>query len=73
MRVEDDGHLCLHMCDLENSITYNYPPVLSNFRHYATVAAAYANRAGYKVTFVEPGKPIVRIKGNKFFEEKKVK
>ena len=70
MKVEEDGHLCLHLVDLEKRV--DHPLTIKDFRYDAQVAAAYANRAGYRVTFVEPGKPVVEIHGNKFFKEKKI-
>jgi len=70
MNVQDDGHLCLHLCDLERRV--DHALTINDFRHDAQIAAAYANSAGYRVTFVEPGKKVVRIKGNKFFKEEKV-
>ena len=71
MKVEDDGHLCLHLSDLTKRVEHAL--TIKDFRYDAQVAAAYANSAGQRVTFVEPGKKVVRIMGNKFFKEKKVK
>jgi len=73
MTIEKDGHLCLHVCDLFPERIQKELPDLDDFKPDVWIAAAYANLAGYRVYFVRPGQKAVRIQGNHFFVEKRVK
>jgi hypothetical protein len=60
MNVQRDGHLCLHVCDLLPEHKGVAVPSLraGHFSVDAEIAASYANRAGYKISFVRPGQLI---------------
>jgi len=61
MRIEKDGTLSLHECDVLSGIECE-PTTIGDFTHQAEVAAYYCLKAGYEVQFVRPGK-IVKLKG----------
>lgn len=79
MKIEADGHLSLRVNDLatvkaRKLASEGGTPNLSDFTYNAQIAAAYANRAGYHVTFVCPGQLIRAIKpSGEYFAVKRVK
>lgn len=57
MKVEDDGSLTIHPCDLLDSHRFPPPgrPLPEHFTREARIAAGYAVRAGYpRVSYVAP-------------------
>ena len=72
MKIEDDGHLCLHLCDLspeyrEEVEQMRVEPTLRMFTYQAKITVAYARRAGYPVHFVQAGRLIKDVKGVTYF------
>ena len=57
MQVQDNGSLTLHVYDLDEKCRDQVNPDPWMFRQEAQIAAAYANSAGYKVTFCNHGHP----------------
>jgi hypothetical protein len=66
MKIENDGHLCLHLWDLRDDNTLYIggikeipsgkdPGLIRSFHPDARIAAAYARMAGCQVTFAMPG------------------
>lgn len=57
MKVEDDGSLTLHQCDLLDGCRTPPPdrPEPAHFIREARVAAHYASGAGHRVVYVGPG------------------
>ena len=58
MKIEDDGHLSLHVIDLEPMHRDDPPRPLrpAHFTREARIAAWYAMHAGAKITFAMPGR-----------------
>jgi hypothetical protein len=63
MNVESDGHLSLREYNLVPERRHVKEPALDDFEPDARIAAAYANQAGYKVTFVRAGQPAIVLAG----------
>jgi hypothetical protein len=61
MRVEDNGDLSLHRCDLfvpdRAEEILDRGPVISDFLHEATVTIHYAVQCHAKINLVIPGRP----------------
>ena len=62
MNIQNDGHLSLNVVDLCPEYKEKHPPEMQHFMPDVRVAAAYANRAGYPVTFIRPGFIVEAIK-----------
>lgn len=78
MNVEPDGRLTIYECDLRSWEDRQVPTDQLEYFHFtveAQIAAAYANMAGYKVSFVRPQeKPVVMpCIGSHYFSPRKVK
>ena len=77
MNVNADGSLSLFVCDLNPE--HREVPEASledfHFSSEARIAAAYANRAGYRVTFVRAGSKAVEMSkvGGRYFSPRRLK
>ena len=77
MNVNSDGSLALHVCDLNPEHRGVPEAELQDF-HFsseAQIAAAYANRAGYRVCFVRAGSKAVEAShvGGRYLPRRKLK
>jgi len=60
MKISDDGHLSLYVCDLSGDIKEEArkkldTPAMRDFSYDAQVAAWYARQLGHRIVFVKVG------------------
>ena len=69
MRIEENGNLSLHRCDVLEGISE--VDSLDDFTYEAYIAGRYAVLAGYEVHYVVPGKITVIAKPERGKSRKK--
>jgi len=71
MKISDDGHLSLYVCDLSGDIKEEArkkldTPAMRDFSYDAQVAAWYARQLGHRIVFVKPG-VLIEVEGGGWF------